>query len=264
MKAGLVGYPISHSLSPQIFSILSRNYDVPLQYDTIEIHPSYMESFINEFPWKNYLGFNVTIPYKEVFKNYMTRLDPMADTIGVVNVVKVEGDERIGYNTDVFGFLKCLEEENIQLSGKDCVIFGTGGAAKAAIHGLKSLGVKSITVATRHPEQLKYLGVPVENYSAEMEADLYVNATPLGTKNFHENESPYMGTFKPGAIVFDMVYQPTKTVLMKHAEMNSVRAIGGLNMLIWQALKTWEIWFDKEVHQYKPDVYKKILTGVTS
>lgn len=261
MKAGLVGYPISHSLSPQIFSILSRHYNIPLNYDILEIHPSLFEKFLSEFPWSSYRGFNVTIPYKESIKNYMTQLDPVADAVNVVNVVKVEGDERYGYNTDVYGFLKSLDDEKIELRGLDCVIFGTGGAAKAVIYALRTRGAKSITAVSRRPDQLKYLGVPVECYSENISADFYVNATPLGTKNFHEKESPYRGSFRKNAIAYDLVYRPAKTEFLKHAESAGVRTVGGINMLIWQALKTWEIWFEQEPTEFKADMFRELAQG---
>src|SRR2546429_62923 len=131
------------------------------------------------------LGFNVTIPYKEKIIKYLSKLDTAVERSVACNVVKFEGSNLLGYNTDIFGIQKTFEEENIVIKNKKCVVFGTGGAARSAVVTLQNGKAQSVTTVARD-----------QCNSSDFQADIYINAT--------SSQNPYTGSFSQNSFVFDM------------------------------------------------------------
>ena len=242
-KYGLIGYPLKHSFSISYFNEKFQSEGIDAEYVNFEI-PS-----INDLPGiikgnPNLQGFNVTIPYKEKVISYLDEIDKTAIPIGAINVVKVirqKGKVKlIGYNSDVIGFTRSIEPL-LESHHKKALILGTGGAAKAVYHGLKSLGVESVYVTRQtRPDMLTY-----EELTPEIIAEhtIIVNCTPVGMYpqvDFCPN-IPYE-YLTPNHLLYDLLYNPDTTLFMKKGAAKGAVVKNGLEMLLLQAFAAWEIW----------------------
>lgn len=242
-KYGLIGYPLKHSFSISYFNEKFQSEGIDAEYVNFEI-PS-----INDLPGiikgnPNLQGFNVTIPYKEKVISYLDEIDKTAIPIGAINVVKVirqKGKVKlIGYNSDIIGFTRSIEPL-LESHHKKALILGTGGAAKAVYHGLKSLGVDSVYVTRQpRPDMLTY-----EELTPEIIAEhtIIVNCTPVGMYpqvDFCPN-IPYE-YLTPNHLLYDLLYNPDTTLFMKKGAEKGAVVKNGLEMLLLQAFAAWEIW----------------------
>lgn len=238
---GLIGYPLSHSFSQKYFTEKFEKESIP-NY-AYELFP--LKS-IQEFPGltqnQEIAGLNVTIPYKEQVIPFLDRLDDSASVIGAVNVIKIQNGEKIGFNSDYFGFkisLQRLISENFKSSA---LILGTGGAAKAVQFTLDELKIP-YQLVSRNPEKgLTYENLR-DNPNIIKENHLIINTTPLGTHpNVDEKpEIPYH-LLTSDHYMHDLVYNPTETAFMKEGLQQGAKVKNGYEMLVEQANKAWEIW----------------------
>ena len=261
-KFAVIGYPLSHSLSKVIHEAALKSCNLEGSYDILPTEPENLVHRIKRLKVEGYNGFNVTIPHKVPITLFLSKFDTNADLIGSVNTVKITEDKNLeGSNTDIYGFVKPIPDdvkENIR--DKNAVVLGTGGAARAICAGLVSLGVSTITFYSRnvidshaHVEILrqKFPKVKIELKPYTLLDTLkgqkiLVNTTPVGMKNFLEGVSPVdfqaIKTLDDDAFVYDIVYNPVKTRLIKYAQDCNIRHVGGLDMLVYQAQKAFEIW----------------------
>lgn len=237
---GLIGKNISYSFSAQFFSEKFEREKISAVYKNFDLEE------IQEFPQllsseKNITGLNVTIPYKEKIIPFLDNLDPVASEIGAVNTIKIEPDGKItGYNTDYFGFIESIKPY-LQSWHKKALILGTGGASKAIAYGLKKLDI-DFKFVSRSPgkEEIYYEDLKQEHF---LEYNILINCTPLGT--FPETTSfPPVPVqyFTSKHLVFDLIYNPPQTQLMKLAAQKNAAVLNGRKMLELQALKAWEMW----------------------
>ncbi|MCY2687350.1 shikimate dehydrogenase family protein [Salinimicrobium sp. TH3] len=239
-KFGLVGRNISYSFSRKFFSEKFDREGIAAVYENFDLQD------IKEFPEvvtnnPELKGLNVTIPYKEVIFPFLDALDPVAREIGAVNTIKINEDGRLtGYNTDYFGFTEALKP-HLKPHHQNALILGTGGASKAIDYALKSLNINTRFVS-RSPSKN---AISYENLSKEILATytVIVNTTPLGTHPKIE-EFPALPVQHIGSrhLLFDLIYNPSKTALMQLAESRGATVLNGQKMLELQALKAWEIW----------------------
>ncbi len=261
-KFAVIGYPLSHSLSKVIHEAALKSCNLEGSYDILPTEPENLVHRIKRLKVEGYNGFNVTIPHKVPITLFLSKFDTNADLIGSVNTVKITEDKNLeGSNTDIYGFVKPIPDdvkENIR--DRNAVVLGTGGAARAICAGLVSLGVSTITFYSRnvidshaHVEILrqKFPKVKIELKPYTLLDTLkgqkiLVNTTPVGMKNFLEGVSPVdfeaIKTLDDDAFVYDIVYNPVKTRLIKYAQDCNKRYVGGLDMLVYQAQKAFEIW----------------------
>ncbi len=243
-RYGLIGYPLTHSFSKRFFTEKFENENINSTYENFEIDN------ISKFPEviKNnpeLTGLNVTIPYKEQVIQYLDELNDAAKEIGAVNTVKIsrkEGNIFLkGFNTDAFGFetsLKPLLKEY----HKKALILGTGGASKALKYVLRKLNIDFISASI---EELKENEIRYEEIDRNMigERLLIINATPLGTFPKSETFPPVPYEFLTGRhLLFDLVYNPEVTMFMKKGKAKGATVKNGYEMLLLQALKSYEIW----------------------
>ena len=259
-KYGLLGYPLGHSLSEYIHKAGFQSLNSDATYELLETPPESLVDRIKYLKSNNYAGFNVTIPLKLPVTMFLDEVDISADVIGAVNTVVINPDKTMkGYNTDVIGFKNAIPSD-VVLVGKTVGILGTGGAARAAISALATSQVKAINLYTRNIpnsiELLKFLRVKFPNVvfnSFQIEAirdlskiDILVNCTPIGMQGRAADMSPVeeeqLRTLPQGAIVYDVIYNPKKTLLLKLAQKNGYRIINGMDMLVYQALEAERIW----------------------
>ncbi len=261
-KLAIIGYPLSHSLSKVIQETALKTCGLEGSYDILPTEPENLVSRIKKLKVEGYHGFNVTIPHKVSMTLFLSKFDTNADLIGSVNTVKItENKDLEGSNTDIYGFVSAIPDdvkENIR--DKRAVVLGTGGAARAICAGLVSLGVSMITFYSRnvidshaHVEVLrqKFPKVKIELKPYTLLDTLkgekiLVNTTPVGMKNFLEGVSPVdfnvIKSMDNDAFIYDIVYNPIKTRLIKYAQDCNIRHVGGLDMLVYQAQKAFEIW----------------------
>ena len=268
-KFALIGYPLGHSLSKVIHEAGFKSLGINATYDILETPP---DSLVDRIKWlKNngYKGFNVTIPLKLPISLFVNEVDKYADLARAVNTVYIDSDKSLkAYNTDVIGFKRAIPTD-IDLKGKKVAILGTGGAAHAACVALTECNVQEIAFFTRNiPNSIELMNYvrrkfpavtfnvyQIENIRNLGEYSMLVNTTPIGMLGKAADMMPIehkaLETLSPDAVVYDVIYNPKKTLLIKAAEKLNLRTITGLDMLIFQAVAAQEIWFNNTTG--KPD-----------
>jgi shikimate dehydrogenase len=266
-KYCLIGWPLKHSLSAEIHNTAFRMLAIDAIYEKKEINPANFEEEIKEVK-DNYSGFNITIPYKSRIIPFLTDLDIKAKNVGAVNTAcRIKGKWK-GYNTDIDGFIAPLLRLNRRF--KKCFIMGSGGAARAVIYALiRYLSPEVIWMGVIEFDQSEKLKSDFQQYACEKnisieiypvekmndkisEADLIINATPVGT--FPEiNQIPLTGikNITANTVVYDLVYNPSKTRLLREVEMASAscKTINGLEMLVGQAAAAFKLWTNQNMPQ---------------
>lgn len=263
-KYALIGYPLGHSLSSFIHEAGFKSLGLKASYEILETPPETLVDRVKFFKSQGYRGFNVTIPLKLPITMFLDSVDASADIVNAVNTVVIDPQTREmrGYNTDVLGFRNAIPED-VTLCGKVAGVLGTGGAARAAITALAQSQMKEIKLFTRNVpnslELVNYLrktfpNVEFNTYQIERirdlsDIDLLVNTTPIGmlgrAADFTPVEENELRTLKQGAVVYDVIYNPKKTILLKLAQKYGYRTINGVDMFIHQALAAEQIWTDR-------------------
>ncbi len=240
---GLIGKNIDYSFSRTYFNQKFSSEKIETIYKNFDL------SDINEFPKllrdnPDIKGFNVTIPYKEVIIPFLDELDATAKEIGAVNTIKIKPDGTlIGYNTDFFGFSEALKPY-LKPNHTKALILGTGGASKAVSYALQKLGVL-VTSVSRSKSSQNFIYSELTPAIME-EYTLIINCTPLGTfPNIEQYPQIPTQFLTPKHLVFDLIYNPSHTKLMKLALNQNAEVTNGLAMLESQAEKAWEIWNQK-------------------
>ncbi|MBI4031140.1 MAG: shikimate dehydrogenase [Proteobacteria bacterium] len=252
LKAAVIGFPVSHSLSPAIHNHWIKQYELQGFYDARKVPPEHLKESLLRLMEEGYTGFNVTIPHKQSVMALCDELDDTARAIGAVNTLAAGGDGSFrGYNTDACGFIENIRDAapGFDFAAGAALVIGAGGAARAAVYGLQRAGAKEIRIANRthgHAEKLaRDFGAeaaPCGTGAAGLkDVALLVNTTPLGMKG-----QPPLGfdasILPPGAVVCDIVYSPLETQLLKDAAGRGLKTIDGLGMLLHQAARAFEIW----------------------
>ena len=260
-KFGLIGFPLGHSVSAYIHKAGFESLGIKADYQILETDPENLVDRVKFFKRENYSGFNVTIPLKLPISLFVDSVDKYADIAGAINTVKISSDKTFkGYNTDASGFKKAIPKD-INLQNSSVALLGTGGASRAAVLALSECGVNYIGVYTRNiPNAMDYMAymrrkfpqITFDAYQIDQVRDLskydmLVNTTPIGMQGRSADmtpiEKPVLKTLKESGIVYDVIYNPKKTILLKTAEELGLRTINGLDMLIYQAISAQEIWF---------------------
>ena len=260
-KFALIGYPLGHSLSEYIHSAGFKSLGIKATYELIPTPPEELVDRVKYLRNNGYSGFNVTIPLKLPVTMFLDEVDSSANIVKAINTVMIEPQTNAlkGYNTDVTGFIKAIPEE-VTLYNKTIAILGTGGAARAAITALAQKQVKEIKLFTRNIanciELLEYLrksfpkvafnAYQIDKFKDLSKIDMVVNATPIGMSGQAVGYSPLeeeeILTLPSQAIVYDVIYNPKKTNLIKLAQKHNLKTITGLDMLIYQAQESQKIW----------------------
>lgn len=245
-KYGLIGYPLGHSFSRNFFNDKFEGEKIDAEYLNFEIPAiSYFPDIIEQNPALK--GLNVTIPYKQQVMEYLDEVTPEARAIGAVNVIRVDRSKKeprlIGYNSDVIGFVRSIEPL-IRDHHKKALILGTGGASKAIKYGLeKKLGIETILVSrTIRDNCITYADLTPEVLK---EYEVIVNCTPKGMYP-HTDECPEIPYehLTYNNLLYDLVYNPEETLFMKNGAKYGAVVKNGLEMLILQALASWEFWHE--------------------
>lgn len=253
---GLLGYPLGHSLSPQLHKILAQSKGNEMEYRLFCKSPEEWQDKQDVFSLN---GFNVTIPYKVSIIPELDQLDLTAQLHGAVNVVSITPEgKKIGYNTDCIGFIKTMQAHDIKLEGKVCIL-GAGGvgrmfAAECAKRGCEvtiAVREQSLDSAEKVLQRIKKV-LPQSKVNLcstkalQGKFHLLINATPCGMYP-HTEESPISEDILQNCEeVFDCIYNPRETLLLKQARKAGCKAVDGLEMLCWQAAAAQEIWMGEK------------------
>lgn len=248
----ILGFPVKHSLSPIMhnaaFAALRLNYEYSLQ----EVSPKQLGDFVTNLRQDNCRGANVTIPHKETVIPFLDDLSPAAQAIGAVNTIVHQGGRLKGHNTDHEGFLEPLKEL-VDLQDKRVLIYGAGGAARAAVYALLQEGVASIHMVARTPERAEKIMEEMASYNkgshcsvgdtmdgVVADTDILINASPVG---MHFEDPLWLDPKDMlHKICYDLIYTPQWTQFLRLGQMNGCEIIFGYKMLVGQAYRAFELW----------------------
>ena len=262
---GVIGDPVSKSLSPYMHNPAFQANGIDAVFMHLEVKD--LKRFITEFipgSGLNFGGLSVTMPHKQAIIPFLDYLDDAAGAIGAVNTVKIEDGKLYGYNTDAHGFIEALKKAYGQLEGASVAILGAGGAARACVYALKKEGA-GVTVFVRDVGKTAAFagefGVDLMDL-AKLDTsgfDIVINATPVGMRAGEEDQTLLdAGRLNGVKLVFDLITKPAETSLILEAKKAGIPAIGGVEMLIAQGIKQFEIWTGQEA---PADVMREKVIG---
>ena len=272
---GLIGNPVGHSVSPAIHNNLARLTGKDMVYTTFKVEKGDVASAVRGAYSLNILGLNVTVPHKSEVIDSLVDIDPLAKAIGAVNtLVRVDGGFK-GYNTDILGLARELEDEGIELADSKVIILGAGGAARAITFLCSSKGAKKIYLLNRsvdkaqdiahavntHFHNEKVIPMNIADY-ADIPGDDYIviQTTSVG---LHPNDTAVViddeAFYKKVKVGVDIIYNPSETRFMKMCKNAGKPACNGLKMLLYQGVAAYELWNDVSVTKEQADkVYNKM------
>lgn len=272
IKLGLLGETLVHSLSPDIHARLGKEAKIELNYDLVEVKKENIKVKLKELSQK-YRGVNVTIPHKIAVISELDELSKEAKEIGAVNTIFFKDGKKIGYNTDYFGFARMLLHNGIDVRGKKAVVMGAGGASRAVIKYLLDQDVEELLVVARNKVKaaydLKDFAIDKVKFLCFKDLEelnskgyLIVNTTPVGMYPYIGYSPVCEDIIKKYKVAVDLVYNPETTEFLEIATENNLKTVNGLFMLVAQAAKSEEIWFESQIDGEVIDKIAKDLTKV--
>jgi len=281
---GLIGYPIKHSLSSYFQQAALDYYHLDIRYEKWETSPEKLRDVVDNLRKPQNLGANVTAPYKETVLPLLDEIDDLASLIGAVNTIVKRDNRLLGFNTDAHGFIEALcRDGHFEPEGKQVVILGSGGAAKAVSFALVEKKVSSLLIINRTLERAEALADSLKCYIRDSSLSLrsglrltrseglktnvatlpwqsltfpntldhchlIVNCTTIGMKHStQEGQSPLsLEVIPTNVLVYDLVYNPRLTPLLQLAQKAGARTLGGLPMLVYQGTASFELWTGRE------------------
>ena len=257
-QVGVIGHPINHSKSPLIHNHFIHHYSLDANYSAVSVETGDdLRRFIDNVKVNNWIGFNVTIPYKQTILSYLDEIDQTVETIQACNTVVIKNNRLHGYNTDAAGFYYPIQHQSFQ----GALVLGNGGASKAVLYQLCVMGVQTIYVVARHPSKselfinqlnqtfnLNIKVITFNELSSESsilkKVQLIVNATSVG---LNDNDEVFKGMelVNHSHTFYDLIYNPWNTKMMNQCRANAATVINGAYMLAHQAALAFELFFNK-------------------
>lgn len=257
----VIGHPIEHSMSPIMHNAAIKDLGLDYLYIAFDIPPNRLKEAIKGLKTLNIRGINVTLPYKEKVMKFVDKVDEIAQKIGAINTIKNEDGLLIGRNTDAEGANKALFDAGCEITGKNVVLIGAGGAAKAISYSLAS-ATNKITIINRSEDRAKKLvselknkiDINVENKKYDeiilkeeiSNADILINATPIGMFPMIDISPVSKKILHKDLFVFDLIYNPLETQLIKDSKEIGCQTLSGLDMLVNQGALAFEWWTKKK------------------
>ncbi|SHJ63784.1 shikimate dehydrogenase [Tepidibacter formicigenes] len=253
----LLGHPVGHSFSPNIHNFLFKKYNLNYKYMCFDVNPEKLEDSVSGIKALKIFGANITVPHKVNILKYLDEISFNAKLIGAVNTIKNENGKLVGYNTDGIGFVNSILEKGYKIKGKNIMILGAGGGARSIAVEIANSRAKSIEIRNRSLEKANNIcGLIKDNFDIETNTgdlnigqkdlesiDILINTTSLGM-NPNINSSVIDENIKINndMLVCDIVYNPRETKFLKWAKYNNLETLGGIDMLINQAIEAFYIW----------------------
>jgi len=272
---GIIGHPVSHSLSPLMHNTALEQCDLDFMYVPFDVAPEHLQVAINGLRALKVAGINVTIPHKQTVMPYLDELDASAEAAGAVNTIRNDNGRLIGYNTDGDGLIKSLADDlHFQAEAATILLLGAGGAARGAVAALCRSGAARILIHNRTYESAEKLAADMyQRYpttavnaildmatleNSAREAALIINTTSVGMKD-NELSFPCLDSLAPTTKVYDMVYAPPVTPLLREAAKRGLQTANGLGMLACQGELAFAIWTGV---MPPPGLMKGVLSGI--
>ena len=265
----VIGDPIDHSLSPTIHNAAYRQLNLECTYIAYKIPTGELKSGIESLKSIKISGFNVTVPHKIEIMKFLDDVDESCKLIGAANTIVNDNDSLKGYNTDMDGFLEPIKNRDISIKDSSILLIGAGGASRAIITGFAKEHAKKITIINRTIQKAIELTKFSQNLALESETipieeceklnesfDFIVNASSLGLKK--ESNIVPSKLMNDETVVYDIVYKPVNTELIKDAKKENALIIYGYEMLLGQAIRSFEIWLEQKAPY---DAMKKSILG---
>ena len=249
---GLIGKGVTHSFSSEIHKILGNdNYQI--------FNVDKLEDFMNG---NQLIGYNVTMPYKTKIIQYLNEVDQVAHATNSVNTVIKKGNKLIGYNTDYYGFLELIKFYGLNFKNKKVIIIGNGSVSNTVVLALKELNVNTIVRLARNIKT--DIDDKLDNFYLYKDYDVIINSTPIGMYPHNDQDLLFpIDSFTNLSFVIDLIYNPLRTKLLLEAESMNIKAINGIYMLIMQAKRAHEIFFNYELPlNVANKIYRKILKNL--
>jgi shikimate dehydrogenase len=261
---GIIGYPLGHTLSPAMHNAAFKKLGLDYEYVPFEVGPEELKEAVTGLRALHMAGFNVTVPHKEAIIPLLDDVTKLAEVIGAVNTVQNQEGKLVGYNTDGPGFIESLAEDaGFSVKGKKIVVLGAGGACRAVAVALAENEIKTLTITDVMEEKAKLLAEYIDSsfdidcgsvsiagpalQKAIDQADLLVNASPVGMyPKGNESPLPENIKFHSKLLVYDLVYNPSETKLLKMAKAAGARTCPGLGMLVRQGALAFTVFTGEE------------------
>ena len=251
MKYYIIGYPLGHTVSPNMHNAAFNELGLPHSYEVMEVSPGLLSDVLkNRIGKKNFGGASVTIPYKIEIIKYLDKISESAKYIGAVNTIDYRNGVLYGYNTDASGGVRALSESYGDLSRAKVVLLGAGGAARAMAYELAPI-VDELLILNRTIDKAKSLSRQIgkntsynsiERQNLIESANILINATPVGMSPKTSSSPVNPVHLHPDLFVYDIIYNPIKTRLIIDAEKAGCRTLSGLWMLVYQGVEAFKIW----------------------
>lgn len=254
---GIFGYPVGHSFSPPMQNAALQAAGLDYAYIAMPVAPENLKDAVAGLRAMNFRGVNVTIPHKQAVMEYLDEIHEDAKIIGAVNTIVNDAGHLTGYNTDVIGFIDALKNKGFEPAGKNAVMVGAGGAARAIIWGLLKEDVRSIAIGVRNMPKVQpladyfqeYIDIKLYDWNDDTfkdvlrAADLLINATPLGmTPKTDEMPPVDWDCISPSAFVYDIIYTPAETLFLRTARQKGCQTLNGEGMLVGQGAESFRLW----------------------
>ena len=257
----LIGNPVEHSMSPKMHTLAFKEINMDAVYLATKVENDKVQEAINSIRALNLLGANVTVPHKVSVMKYVDEIDPIAKDIGAVNTIVNDNRKLFATNTDGIGFIRSVKEAGVNLKGMKAVMVGAGGVARAIafyllqeIDSLKLTDLKDevstelvLKLKKRYGDKVNKFDLSNENLEKELkDANFLINCTPVGMHP-KDDKSPVPKEFlRKDLVVFDAVYNPLETLLLKNAKALGAIVISGVKMFIYQGVEAFERWTKKQ------------------
>ncbi len=262
IRLDVVGDPIDHSKSPEIHETVLEDLGLDYEYRKVRIEKGHLPEYLEEVRKKNINGFNLTMPHKQDILPYLDFIDEEALVFDAVNTVNVKDGKLLGYNTDGRGCVWAIEEKGYTCKGKNIVILGAGGVVSTVALKMVLEKASSITILNRTLSSAEALAknvfertgakinigeLTLDNMKSAMtDCDILINGTPLGMEGIDQDfeDFSFLDELKSGALVYDLIYNPPMTNLLKESERRGFEVVNGFGMLIYQGLLADELFLN--------------------
>lgn len=261
-KYAVIGYPVEHSLSPQLHTEICRRAKITATFERLTVAPAKLEHFVQN---NALAGYNVTHPHKETIVPLLDELDDHARLLKAVNCVKKKGDNSIGYNTDWLGFERALKGNQVKVRHRPCLVLGAGGVARSVAYTLTKFQPERIVIANRTAAKAHHLvkwlrrftdkptkAIPLSQTAAwckRVKKLVIINCTPVGMWPLIDAQPLPSNSLHSGLTLLDTVYNPLETNWLRAGRKGGARVLGGLDMFIYQGLASAEIWFEEPLRE---------------
>ena len=284
LLCGLLGNPVEHSLSPMIHNNLAFYTNTDMAYSCFQVEETCLKAAVDGAFALGFKGLNVTVPHKTAVMPFLCGIDPLAEAIGAVNTLVRKENGFYGYNTDILGFIRELEENEFSIKDRDVVILGAGGVARAIAFACANEGAAKIYILNRTMDKAEAIATDINNYfgfspservlAVELSASEYLNSkdfllvqtTSVGMyPNVSETLLEDSSLYEKAAFGFDVIYNPYDTVFMKKLRRAGKNAVNGLPMLLYQGVEAYKMWFkDVQVNKNNErDIFYRLRNALS-